>query len=105
MAARLNRNHSELVLKRIQVSNLVTRLQKNALRQLKNPNDKNEVVSMTQSEIDCAKFLIERTVAKAVLPQDLNLNGNLTVLMDDPTQRPAAGLNGYHRRPVERQTE
>lgn len=99
MAARLNRNHSELVLKRIQVSNLVTRLQKNALRQLKNPNDPNEVISMTQSEIDCAKFLIERTVAKAVLPQDLNVNGNLTCVFRDPTDRPIE-MNGYHRKPA-----
>jgi hypothetical protein len=98
MAARLNRNHSELVLKRIQVSNLVTRLQKNALRQLKNPNDLNEVISMTQSEIDCAKFLIERTIAKAVLPQDLNINGNLTCVFRDPTDRPVE-MNGYHRKP------
>ena len=98
MAARLNRNHSELVLKRIQVSNLVTRMQKNALRQLRNPNDVNEVLSMTQSEIDCAKFLIERTVAKAVLPQDLNINGNLTCIFRDPTDRPVQ-MNGYHRKP------
>lgn len=40
-----------------------------------------------------------------LLPVELEgqLNGNLTVLMDDPTQRPAAGLNGYHRRAVERE--
>jgi hypothetical protein len=38
-----------------------------------------------------------------LLPTELEgaLNANLTVLMDDPTQRPA-GLNGngYHRKPI-----
>lgn len=40
-----------------------------------------------------------------LLPTEIegHLSGNLTVLMDDPTQRPAAGLNGYHRRPVDRE--
>jgi hypothetical protein len=37
MAARLNRHHSEQVTERIQLSNLVTRVQKHALRQLKDP--------------------------------------------------------------------
>ena len=93
MAARLNRHHSEKVLERIQLSNLVTRLQKNALRQLRNPNDPKEIVSMTEGEIRSACFLIERKLAKAEAPKDLNLNGNLTFLFDDPTQRP----DGYQR--------
>lgn len=79
MAARLNRNHSEQVLERIQLSNLVTRLQKNALRQLRNPNDPKEILSMTDSEIRAATFLIERKLAKAVAPQDINLQGSIIV--------------------------
>lgn len=79
MAARLNRNHSEQVLERIQLSNLVTRLQKNSLRQLKNPNKPDELLTMTEGEIRSAIFLIERRLARAVAPQDLNLKGSLTV--------------------------
>lgn len=78
MAARLNRNHSEQVLERIQLSNLVTRLQKNALRQLKNPNTGAEI-TMTKGEIQAATFLISRKLAQAVAPQDLKLSGNITV--------------------------
>lgn len=79
MAARLNRHHSEQVLERIQLSNLVTRLQKNALRQLKDPNDKNKLLTMTEGEIRSAIFLIERKLAKAEAPKDLNLSGTLNV--------------------------
>jgi len=78
MAARLNRNHSEQVLERIQLSNLVTRLQKNALRQLKNPNN-DEQITMTEGEIRSAVFLIERKLAKAEAPKDLNLTGTLNI--------------------------
>lgn len=78
MAARLNRNHSEQVLERIQLSNLVTRLQKNALRQLKDPNT-GEILTMSKGEIQAATFLISRKLAMAVAPQDVNLKGNLTV--------------------------
>lgn len=74
MAARLNRHHTESVLERIKLSNLVTRLQKNALRQLRNPNNPDEIVSMTEGEIRSAIFLIERKLARAEAPKDLNLN-------------------------------
>lgn len=79
MAARLNRHHSEQVLERIQLSNLVTRLQKNALRQLKDPNDPNKLLTMTEGEIRSAIFLLERKLAKAEAPKDLNLNGTLNI--------------------------
>ena len=69
MAARLNRNHSELVLKRIQTSQLVNRLQDNAMGK----------ITLTDGQIRSAVFLIERTLAKAVAPQDVNLKGNVTV--------------------------
>lgn len=79
MAARLNRNHSEQVLERIQLSQLVTRLQNNALEKLRDPNDKDKVVHMTEGQITSAKFLIERKLARAVAPQDINLAGSITV--------------------------
>jgi hypothetical protein len=69
MATRLNRNHSESCLKRIRTSQLINRVQNHAL-------GKEE---MTKTEITAACFLIERTLAKAVAPQDLNLKGNVTV--------------------------
>lgn len=88
MAARLNRNHSELVLKRIKTSQLVNRLQDNAFGK----------ISLDEGQIACAKFLIERTLAKAVNPLDLNVQGNLTCVFRDPTDRPQQ-MNGYHRKP------
>lgn len=87
MAARLNRHHSEQVLARIQLSNLVTRLQKNALRQLRNPNNGEEIITMSDGEIRSAMFLIERKLAKAEAPRDLNVNGTLRVEIVDPTRR------------------
>ena len=79
MAARLNRNHSEQVLSRIQLSNLVTRLQKNALRQLRNPNNTEEILTMSEGEIRSAVFLIERKLAKAEAPKTLEVTGKLTI--------------------------
>lgn len=87
MAARLNRNHSEQVLERIKLSNLVTRLQKNALRQLRNPNNPEEILTMSEGEIRSAIFLIERKLAKAEAPKNLNLTGGITVQIVDPTRR------------------
>jgi hypothetical protein len=77
MAARLNPRHSELVLKRIRIRQLCNRLELNALGELKNPQG--DPIQMTDGQIRSATFLIERTVAKAEAPKDLNLNGNLTV--------------------------
>jgi len=78
MAARLNRMHSNQVLERIQLSNLVTRVQKHALRQLKNPNDGTEI-SMTDGELRAALFLIERKLARAEAPKKLEVSGTVTL--------------------------
>jgi hypothetical protein len=86
MAARLNPRHSELVLKRIQTSQLVNRLQNNALGKIE--------PELSDSAIRSAIFLIERTLAKAQAPQDLTVHGGLTLLDRDPTTRPS----GYQRR-------
>jgi len=55
MAARLNRRHSELVLARIKTSQLVNRLQDNALGKI-------ELDPVAAAN---ARFLVERTLAKA----------------------------------------
>lgn len=102
MAQRLNRNHSESVIKRIKTSQLVNRLQDHAFGTLKGPPTEDDPegrpILLTDGQIRAACFLIERTLAKAVLPQDINLNGNLTAVFRDPTQRP----QGYARKPVTR---
>ena len=54
MAARIDRIHSERVRERIRLSQLVTRLQNNALGR--------NNVNMTQSQIDSAKFLIGKAL-------------------------------------------
>lgn len=87
----------EIVRQRIQTTQLLKRVQLHALG--------DATVKMKPSQLKAALFLLSRVVCAPNEGQDLNLNGNLTVLMDDPTQRPAAGLNGYHRRPVERQSD
>lgn len=53
---------------------------------------------MTDSQVRSACFLIERTLAKASNPLDVNVNGNLTCIFRDPTDRPVQ-MNGYHRKP------
>jgi len=68
MAARLNPRHSELVLRRIKTSQLVNRLQDNALGK----------IVLTPEQIRSATFLIERTVARAEAPKDINLSGSMS---------------------------
>lgn len=88
MAARLNRRHSELVLKRIRTSQLVARLQDHALGTLKGPvgaagggaeKGESKPVEMTDSQVRAAIFLIERTIAKAENPRDINVAGSITL--------------------------
>jgi hypothetical protein len=67
MAARLNPRHSELVLKRIKTSQLVNRLQDNALGQFE----------MDPTAAANARFLIERTLAKAEAPKQLDVNAEV----------------------------
>lgn len=72
MAARLNRNHTASVLERIRLSNLVARLQDNALGKLKGRTG--GFVEMTDGQIRSACFLIERRLARAEAPKTLNLD-------------------------------
>src|SRR5690348_4177816 len=103
MAARLNKLDTELVLERIRLSQLVNLLQNNALGTLKRTTGENagEPYELSKSRYQSAMWLLERRLARAVAPQDLNVNGNMTVIFDDPTQRPAEFVNGYHRKPIE----
>ena len=86
----------ELVRQRIRTTQLLKRLQDHALGV--------EGVKMKPSQQKAAQFLLSRMVGPRSDPQDLNVNGNVTVMMDDPTQRPE-GMNGYHRKPLERQAD
>lgn len=54
MAARIDRIHSERVRQRIRVSQLVTRLQNHALGRNK--------VEMTSTQIDAAKFIVNKAM-------------------------------------------
>lgn len=75
MAARLNKLDTSRVLERIKLSQLINRLQDNALGKLKitNGENKGKATFMTESQVSAAKFLIERRVARAEAPKDLNL--------------------------------
>ncbi len=94
MAARKRIWTPEIVRERIRTSMLLKRLQ--------NHVDDPEKTPMTKTQVTAATFLLSRVVGQKNDTQDINMNGNVTVLMDDPTQRPA-GLNGngYHRKPIQ----
>jgi len=68
MAARLNPRHSELVLKRIKTSQLINRLQDNALGEFE----------MDPVAAANARFLVERTLAKADI-RNIQLTASLTL--------------------------
>lgn len=70
MAVRLNARHSESCLKRIRTSQLLNRVQEHALGKL----------TMQKTELQAACFLIERTLAKAEAPKDINLNAQVTLV-------------------------
>lgn len=78
--ARLNRLHSAQVLERIKLSQLVARLQANALGILKGARGGaarpkgSKYVEMTDGQIRSATFLIERRLARAEAPKTLNLD-------------------------------
>ena len=67
MAARLNPRNAESTRQKIQTTQLVKRLQSHALGE----------IEMTSTQIDAAKFLINKRMPNP--PEDVNLNGNLTV--------------------------
>jgi hypothetical protein len=80
MATRLNRNHTESCLSRIKASQLLNRIQDHGLGKLE----------MTKTQLQAACWTLERILARAVAPQDLNLRGDLKVEIvrfSDPPSR------------------
>lgn len=69
MAARLNPRTAEAVRQRIQTTQLVKRVQGHALGQLE----------MTSTQLDAAKFLINKRMPNPPEEKNLNVDGNLTV--------------------------
>ena len=69
MAARLNRNHAELVRRKIQAIQLVKRLQDHALGK----------IEMSKTQVQDATFLVNKITPNPPEQRDVNLNGNLTV--------------------------
>ena len=55
MAARLNRRHQDMIRQKIQASQLIKRLQNHA----------NGELELTSTQIDAAKFLINKTLSNA----------------------------------------
>ena len=80
----------DVVRERIRTTQLLKRLQDYALGV--------DGVKMKPTQVKAAQFLISRMVGPPREQQDLNINGNLTAVFADPTQRP----NGYNRKPVQR---
>lgn len=83
----------EIVRQRIKASQLLNVLQDHVLGK----GDKKRELSLTQ--LKAATFLLSRMVAPPNEAQDLNVNGNLTCVFRDPTDRPIE-MNGYHRKPA-----
>lgn len=69
MAARKDGIHSERVRQRIRVSQLTRRLQDNALG----------LISMSQGQIDSAKFLINKVMANPPEQKELKHSGELSI--------------------------
>jgi len=84
MATRLNRLHSDAVVRRIRTSQLIQRLQKHALGELRGPakeaNPEGDLIRMTDSQVRAACFLIERTLSKAEAPKNVNVSGQVTLV-------------------------
>lgn len=69
MAVRLNPRNAESTRQKIQTTQLVKRLQDHALGK----------IEMTATQIDSAKFLINKRMPNPPEQKDVNLNGNLNV--------------------------
>jgi hypothetical protein len=73
MPARLNRMHTESVIQKIKASQLLNFLQDHAV------DGKYSKVAKTR--IDAAKFLLERVLARAEAPKQLNVSLSLAELI------------------------
>ena len=79
----------EIVRQRIRTTMLLKRLQDHVVDGKK--------TKMAPSQVKAATFLLSRVVGIPNEPQDLNLNGNVTMVFDDPTKIP----DGYQRKPLD----
>jgi len=77
MAARLNPRHSDMVRAKIRTSQLINRLQDEALGK----------IELSDGERESAKFLINKSLANPPEQKDVNLNAQVTVEIVDPTRR------------------
>lgn len=57
------------------------------------------------TQLKAATFLLSRVVGQPTEPQDLNVNGNMTYVFRNPTDRPPQMTNGHHRSHVDRSSE
>jgi hypothetical protein len=94
MAARKRTWTPEVVRQRIKTSMLLKRLQDHV-------NDP-EKSTMSITQLKAATFLLSRVVPAPTEPQDLNVNGNMTYVFRNPTERPPQMTNGHHRTQPER---
>jgi hypothetical protein len=69
MAVRLNRFNAESVRQKIQAGQLIERLQNHALKQ----------TAMKSTEIDAAKFLLNKRIPNLPEQTDVNLTGSMTL--------------------------
>lgn len=79
----------EIVRQRIRTTQLLKRLQDHAL----DP----EATKMSITQLKAATFLLSRVVCAPTEAQDLNINGNMTYVFRNPTDRPAEMTQGHHR--------
>lgn len=71
MAARLNNRHQDMIRQKIQVSQLINRLQKEALGE----------IELTQGQRESAKFLIGKVLSNPPEDKNLSVDGELTVMI------------------------
>jgi hypothetical protein len=84
----------EKVRDRIRIGLIMSRLEKQALAELDPKAKKGADSAMTPAQMQAAIALMHKCLPNAEAPRDINLNGNITVIDRDPTQRP----DGYERR-------
>lgn len=69
MAARLNRLHQEQCKEKIKTSQLINRLQNHALGE----------IEMTSTQLDAAKFLLNKQISNAAQIVESTVDANVTV--------------------------
>jgi len=69
MAARLNPRHQQMVKDKIQASQLINRLQNHA----------NGEIDMSSTQVDAAKFLLNKVISNAPTEIDANIDGELSI--------------------------